>query len=55
VKNSFNTVRTGIDRGGHELDDLMPWRDVGKLDDDELVGLYEYLTRLPGAQHTVTN
>ena len=33
----IKSIRTGIDPGGHELDGkLMPWRDVGKMDDDEL-------------------
>jgi hypothetical protein len=52
----IKTMRTGIDPGGHELDGkLMPWRDIGKMDDDELTALYEYLTRLPSAQHGVAN
>jgi mono/diheme cytochrome c family protein len=41
------TMRTGIDPNGHELDSkVMPWREMGKMDDDELSALYEYLTHL---------
>jgi len=25
----------------------MPWRAIGKMDDEELGAIYEYLTRLP--------
>jgi hypothetical protein len=49
-------MRTGIDPGGQELDGkLIPWRDIGKMDDDELTALCEYLTWLPGARRGVTN
>jgi hypothetical protein len=26
----------------------MPWRPLGRMDDEELAVVYEYLTRLPG-------
>jgi mono/diheme cytochrome c family protein len=41
------TMRTGIDPGGHEISQQMPWRPIGRMDDDELTAVYEYLTRLP--------
>jgi mono/diheme cytochrome c family protein len=41
------TMRTGIDPNGHELGEQMPWRPVGRMDDDELAAVYEYLTHLP--------
>jgi len=41
-------MRTGVDPGGHELGEQMPWRAIGKMDDDELGAIYEYLTHLPG-------
>lgn len=43
------TMRTGTDPGGHELSEQMPWRPIGKMDDEELVAVYEYLTHLPGS------
>lgn len=45
------TMRTGIDPGGHEISKQMPWRPIGKMDDQELAALYEYLTHLPGSQN----
>ena len=44
----ITTLRTGIDPTGHHIDDhQMPWRAIGKMDDEELGAIYEYLTRLP--------
>ena len=42
------TMRTGIDPNGHELSTQMPWRPLGRMDDEELAAIYEYLSRLPG-------
>ncbi len=42
------TMRTGIDPNGHELSRQMPWRPLGRMDDEELAAIYEFLTRLPG-------
>jgi hypothetical protein len=42
------TMHTGTDPGGHELSKQMPWRPIGKMDDEELVAVSEYLTHLPG-------
>jgi mono/diheme cytochrome c family protein len=42
------TMRTGVDPGGHELNEQMPWRPIGKMDDEELGAVYEYLVHLPG-------
>ncbi|WMT79407.1 c-type cytochrome [Bradyrhizobium sp. Ash2021] len=41
------TMRTGIDPNGHELSEKMPWRPIGRMDDDELDAVYEYLTHRP--------
>jgi hypothetical protein len=41
------TMRTGIDPSGVELSKQMPWRPIGRMDDDELAAIYEYLTHLP--------
>jgi len=41
------TMRTGVDPNGHRLDDQMPWRPIGRMDDDELAAIYQYLAGLP--------
>jgi len=40
-------MRTGIDPNGRELSGPMPWRPIGRMDDEELAAVYEYLTHLP--------
>jgi mono/diheme cytochrome c family protein len=45
----ITTLRTGVDPSGHALSPAMPWQTYGKLDDDELGGVYEYLHSLPAA------
>jgi mono/diheme cytochrome c family protein len=45
----ISTFRTGTDPAGHELNKLMPWRPIGKMDDEELTAVYEYLIHLPGS------
>jgi mono/diheme cytochrome c family protein len=42
------TMRTGIDPNGHELGKQMPWRPIGRMGDEDLRAVYEYLTHLPG-------
>jgi mono/diheme cytochrome c family protein len=37
------TMRTGLDPAGRPLSELMPWRVLGKMDDDELTAVFEYL------------
>jgi hypothetical protein len=44
----FATMRTGIDPDGQEVSKQMPWRPLGRMDDEELAAVYEYLTHLPG-------
>jgi mono/diheme cytochrome c family protein len=41
------TMRTGTDPNGHQLSEQMPWRPIGRMDDDELAAVYEYLTHMP--------
>jgi mono/diheme cytochrome c family protein len=49
----ISTLRTGIDPTGHRLDDnRMPWRAIGKMDDEELGAIYEYLTHMPDTDLT---
>jgi hypothetical protein len=43
------TMRTGIDPSGYALSEQMPWRPIGRMDDDELTAIYEYLTHLPSS------
>lgn len=51
----ITAMRTGITPTGRQLNPLfMPWESVGKLDDDELRGLWLYLESLP-PQPTTAN
>lgn len=44
----INTLRTGVDPNGHALSNqLMPWQNIGRMDDDELAAMYAYITSLP--------
>jgi cytochrome c553 len=43
----ISTMRTGIDPAGHHLGKAMPWEPIGKMDDEELAAMYEYLVSLP--------
>jgi mono/diheme cytochrome c family protein len=43
------TMRTGVDPNGHELSKQMPWRPIGRMSDEELNAVYEYLTHLPNS------
>ena len=43
------TMRTGTDPNGYKLSEKMPWRPIGKMDDEELGAVYEYLTHMPGS------
>jgi mono/diheme cytochrome c family protein len=49
LEDFVTAMRSGVDPGGHALSDLMPWRQIGTMDDEELGAIYEYLTRLPGS------
>jgi mono/diheme cytochrome c family protein len=43
----MNTIRNGKTPGGHELSDLMPWKDYRNMTDDELKAIWMYLQTLP--------
>ena len=43
----MNTLRTGVTPYGHQLSDNMPWKDFGKMTDDELQAIWLYLQSLP--------
>jgi mono/diheme cytochrome c family protein len=40
------TMRTGTDPNGQKLGDIMPWQPIGRMQDDELRAIYDYLTQL---------
>jgi mono/diheme cytochrome c family protein len=40
------TMRTGVDPNGHELGKQMPWQPIGRMGDEELDAIYQYLTHL---------
>ena len=59
-------MRTGVDPSGHELSKGMPWQPIGRMSDEELSAVYEYLThfaeflkvmahREPGSGHRSAN
>ena len=39
----ITTLRTGKDPTGRQLSEVMPWRSVGRMDDQDLTAIYEYL------------
>ena len=42
------TLRTGVDPSGHKLDALiMPWKSIGRMDNEELTAIYLYLSGMP--------
>jgi hypothetical protein len=41
------TLRTGVDPNGHVLSAQMPWKALGRMDDDDLAAMYMYLTNIP--------
>jgi mono/diheme cytochrome c family protein len=41
------TLRAGVDPGGNVLSDQMPWKALGRMDDEDLMAMYAYLTSLP--------
>jgi mono/diheme cytochrome c family protein len=43
------TMRTGVDPNGHTLSNEMPWRPIGRMEDEDLRSVYEYLTHLPAS------
>jgi mono/diheme cytochrome c family protein len=41
------TMRTGVDPTGHQIGKQMPWQPIGRMDDQELAAVYQYLRQLP--------
>jgi mono/diheme cytochrome c family protein len=49
----IQTMRTGVTPYNYQLDPaFMPWESFGKFDDDELKGLWMYLSSLPALEAT---
>lgn len=47
----INTIRTGVDPGGHPLDpEQMPWKSIARFDDVELAAIYTYVRGLTPVQ-----
>ena len=47
LQDFVTTMRAGITPTNHQLGKQMPWQPIGRMDDDGLVAMYEYLTHLP--------
>lgn len=43
----INTLRTGVNPSGQKLKSTMPWQTYGKMDDQELTAVWEYLKTIP--------
>lgn len=43
----ISTLRGGVDPTGHPLGEEMPWRPIGRMDDDDLTAIYTYLIQMP--------
>jgi mono/diheme cytochrome c family protein len=50
LQDFITTMRTGIDPGGHQIQEPMPWRILAKMSDGDLEALFQALTHLPPAQ-----
>jgi mono/diheme cytochrome c family protein len=45
----IETMRTGVNPAGKQLDPFMPYKYLGRLSDDELKAIYQYLKAVPAA------
>jgi mono/diheme cytochrome c family protein len=44
----ISTMRTGVDPYGHEINnEVMPWKNIGRMDDDELKAILMYVSSSP--------
>jgi cytochrome c553 len=50
LQDFITTMRTGVDPGGHQIQEPMPWRILAKMSDQDLEALFQALTHLPAAQ-----
>jgi mono/diheme cytochrome c family protein len=44
VEQFITAMRSGVNPDGHTLSSQMPWRNIGRMDDEELTALYAYIT-----------
>jgi mono/diheme cytochrome c family protein len=47
LQDFIKTMRTGIDPDNHQIQEPMPWRTIGKMNDQDLEALFQALTNLP--------
>jgi cytochrome c553 len=47
LQDFITTMRSGVDPGGHQIQEPMPWRILAKMSDDDLEALFQALTHLP--------
>jgi mono/diheme cytochrome c family protein len=45
VEQFITAMRTGVNPDGHAFSSQMPWRNIGRMDDEELTALYTYITQ----------
>jgi mono/diheme cytochrome c family protein len=46
VQQFMTTLRTGVTPDSQTLTDQMPWRVLGRMDDNDLTAVYQYLASL---------
>jgi mono/diheme cytochrome c family protein len=49
----LRTLRTGVNPKGEDLHGFMPWREIGRMPDDDLRAIYRYLRTLPPIHNEV--
>lgn len=46
----LSTIRTGVDRSGHPLNEEMPWRRYAGMSDDDLRAIWAFLQSMPARE-----
>lgn len=46
----FETIKSGVDPAGHELNEIMPWMVFANLSDEELQAIWLYLQTVPAKE-----
>lgn len=49
----IRTLRTGVEPSGDSLHAFMPWRQLGRMTDDDLKAIYRYLMTLDPVRHEI--
>ncbi len=47
----FNTIRTGVDPSGHEINPFMPWKRYASMTDDELRAIWMFIQSMPPKEY----